>query len=129
MGISMRSVCAVLWLLLSACSMQGQVAPLATPDARAIPDSRGAVVDGKLVAAPPLPGLRFAPSEGVCAPPRQPVSVTACCGGNACNGHCVAGAAGLTECSCFGRAGGCPTDMTCSKVSLKCVKVDDVKPR
>jgi len=106
-----------------------RVAPLPVPDKAAIPDSRPYVENRGFVAGPPLPGLHFAPSEETCAPPARPLSFTACCGGNACNGHCVYADNGRSVCSCFGEVGGCKEGMTCSKLAHRCVTRDEIKPR
>jgi len=126
----MRTLIFMLMVLLTACTSRGEVAPLPTPDQVAMPAPTRYVVDGNLVAGPPLSGLHFAPSEGSCAPPARPVSFTACCGGNACNGHCVYAEKGASVCSCFGEVGGCKEGMTCSKIAHRCVKADELlKPR
>ena len=125
----MRNPVLLLWLVLLGCTHNtGKVAPLKVPDQGAIPDSRGYVEDGRLVAGPALPGLHFAPSVGTCAPAARPLAFTACCGGNACNGHCVYVDGGGSACSCFGQVGGCEAGMTCSKLAHRCVKNDEVKP-
>jgi hypothetical protein len=126
----MSKLTLVFCILLMACTTSGKMAPLAVPDRNAIPDSSRYEEDGKLIAGPPLPGLHFAPSEGTCAPAARPLAFTACCGENACNGHCVyAEDSGASVCSCFGEVGGCKEGMICSKIAHRCVKNNEVKPR
>ena len=125
----MRRLIFLLFVLSTGCMSRGEVAPLLTPDRAAMPDSSAYVANGAILPGPPLPGLHFAPSEGVCAPPAGPLTFAACCGGNACNGHCIHAEGGKSACSCFGEAGGCKAGMTCSKLAHKCVKTDEVKPR
>jgi len=111
---------------LGACATGDHIGPLATPDRALIPPTGPYVVDGQFVAGPPLPGLRFAPSVGVCAPPPIAGTATACCDNNACNGHCVLGDDGRVGCSCYGQAGGCPRGTVCSKLRAACVRLDDL---
>jgi hypothetical protein len=115
--------------VLACCQSARRMEPLAKPDPAAIPSSGPYVADGVFVAGPPLPGLRFAPSEGTCAPKAVAGTATACCGGNACNGHCVFTDNGRVGCSCYGQAGGCPADKVCSKFSHRCVDAEDRKAR
>jgi hypothetical protein len=114
--------------LLASCVAADRMEPLPTPDRSAIPPSGPTVVEGRFVAGPPLPGLRFAPSEGTCAPKAIAGMATACCAGNPCNGHCVLGDDGRVGCSCYGQAGGCPAGQSCSKLSNRCVLGEDRKP-
>lgn len=127
--LAMRELALALFVLLTACKQVGEVKPLAVPDEAAMPPSTQYVTDGNLVAGPPLPGLHFAPSEGTCARPARPLAFSSCCGGSACNGHCVYAEDRSSTCSCFGEAGGCRDGMVCSKLAHRCVKTDEVKPR
>src|SRR4030095_17228264 len=86
--------------MLASCQSARRMEPLAKPDATAVPPSGPYVVDGHFVDGPPLPGLAFAPSEGTSAPKAVSGTVTACCAGNACNGHCVFTDAGQVGCPC-----------------------------
>lgn len=127
----MRTMIAVLCsvVLFGCAEHRKKMEPLPVADQARIPDNRGYVdAQGNLVAGPPLPGLRFAKSEGTCAPPESRSAFTACCGQQPCNGHCVTNDDGTTGCSCFGVAGGCPPGYACSKEHLTCVKVDKVQP-
>jgi hypothetical protein len=112
-------------VLLGACATGTPIGPLATPDRALIPPSGPYVVEGDLVAGPPLPGLRFAPSVGTCAPPPIAGMATACCDNAACNGHCVLRDDGRVGCSCYGQAGGCPRGTVCSKLRVACVPLDE----
>ncbi|HEV7239194.1 MAG TPA: hypothetical protein VGQ36_08135 [Thermoanaerobaculia bacterium] len=123
----MRTVVAILCVLMFGCAETRRMEPLPVPDREKIPDNTGYVQNDEFVAGPPLKGLAFAPSEGNCAPERKPVTFTACCGGSPCNGHCVYADDGKTTCSCFGLAGGCSQGFVCSKVAQKCVKEDEPK--
>jgi hypothetical protein len=117
-------------LLLNGCAeTKGKVEPLPVPDRAKIPDNTGYVdAEGNLVAGPPLPGLRFAESDGTCGGPPSREAFLSCCGGKPCNGHCVTNDDGTKGCSCFGVAGGCPAGYVCSKEELKCVKAETRKP-
>ena len=112
-------------VVLGACAGRDAIGPLATPDRAAIPPTGPYVREGQFVAGPPLPGLRFAPSVGTCAPPPIAGIATACCDSKACNGHCVVGDDGRVGCSCYGRAGGCSGGTVCSKLSVSCVRLED----
>lgn len=126
-----RLLCSVTAILvLNACAETGRIEPLAKPDVGAIPDPGPYVREGQVAAGPPLPNLRFAPSVGTCAPQAVRGAVTACCSEQACNGHCVADERGTSQCSCYGKAGGCGKDEICSKLSHKCTKANahDLRP-
>lgn len=121
----MRTMIVLLAVGMLACAGPREQRPLQVPPQAAGPDTAGYVVDGGFVAGPPLPGLHFAPSQGACAPAAHPLCVTACCGGNPCNGHCVFADSGRTACSCYGKAGGCGEGMICSKLAHSCVRAEE----